>query len=125
MSSLRRRLASSARWSVAIRLVERLIGFGSTLILVRLLAPVDFGVVAMGTAILEILNAVTAFGFTQALIRMPRRAHDAYSTAFTAERHHRCGDRFDLGRVDSVCAALVQRRPCDARSHRFGFQQPG
>lgn len=83
MSSLRRRLASSARWSVAIRLVERVIGFGSTLILVRLLAPVDFGVVAMGTAIQEILSAVTAFGFTQALIRMPRRAHDAYSTAFT------------------------------------------
>jgi PST family polysaccharide transporter len=37
----------------------------------------------MGTAIQAILAGVTAFGFTQALIRMPRHDHNAYSTAFT------------------------------------------
>ena len=68
---------------MSIRVVERVIGFVSTLILARLLAPADFGVVAMGTAIQEILAAITSFGFTQALIRMPRRDHGAYSTAFT------------------------------------------
>ena len=83
MSRLRNRLASGARWTMSVRVVERVIGFVSTLILVRLLAPVDFGVVAMGTAIQEILAAITSFGFTQALIRMPRRDHGAYSTAFT------------------------------------------
>ncbi len=83
MSRLRHRLASGARWTMSIRVVERGIGFVSTLILARLLAPADFGVVAMGTAIQEILAAITSFGFTQALIRMPRRDHGAYSTAFT------------------------------------------
>ena len=83
MSRLRNRLASGARWTMSIRVVERVIGFVSTLILARLLAPADFGVVAMGTAIQEILAAITSFGFTQALIRMPRRDHGAYSTAFT------------------------------------------
>src|SRR4249919_710230 len=83
MSRLRNRLASGARWTMSIRVVERVIGFVSTLILARLLAPADFGVVAMGTAIQEILASITSFGFTQALIRMPRRDHGAYSTAFT------------------------------------------
>ncbi|MET0166059.1 MAG: oligosaccharide flippase family protein [Vicinamibacterales bacterium] len=83
MSRLRHRLASGARWTISVRAIERLIGFASTLILVRLLAPADFGAVAMGTAISEILSAITSFGFTQALIRMPRRDHAAYSTAFT------------------------------------------
>lgn len=83
MASLRIRLATGARWTVSIRVVERVIGFVSTLILARLLAPQDFGVVAMGTAIQEILAAVTSFGFTQALIRMRGRDHAAYSTAFT------------------------------------------
>ena len=83
MSRLRHRLASGARWTISVRAIERLIGFVSTLILVRLLAPADFGAVAMGTAIYEILSAITSFGFTQALIRMPRRDHAAYSTAFT------------------------------------------
>ena len=82
-SSLRSRLASGARWTISIRVVERVIGFVSTLILARLLSPADFGVVAMGTAIQVILSAVTQFGFTQALIRMRRPKRDAYSTAFT------------------------------------------
>ena len=85
MASLRTRLAAGARWTISIRVVERIIGFVSTLILARLLAPQDFGVVAMGTAIHEILAAITAFGFSQALIRMHRRNHAAYSTAFTLQ----------------------------------------
>jgi PST family polysaccharide transporter len=83
MPSLRSRLAAGARWTISIRVVERVIGFVSTLILARLLSPADFGVVAMGTAIQGILSAVTAFGFTQALISMRRPQHDDYSTAFT------------------------------------------
>ncbi len=83
MTSLRHRMASGARWTVSIRVVERVIGFVSTLVLARLLAPADFGVVAMGTAIQGILSSLTEFGFTKALIRMRRPGHEFYSTAFT------------------------------------------
>lgn len=83
MASLRLRMASGARWTVSIRVVERVIGFVSTLVLARLLAPADFGVVAMGTAIQGILSSLTEFGFTKALIRMRRPGHSFYSTAFT------------------------------------------
>ena len=76
-------MASGARWTVSIRVVERVIGFVSTLVLARLLAPQDFGVVAMGTAIQGILSSLTEFGFTKAIIRMQRPQHAHYSTAFT------------------------------------------
>ena len=83
MASLRHRMASGARWTISIRVVERVIGFVSTLVLARLLAPADFGVVAMGTAIQGVLSALTEFGFTKAIIRMQRPQHAHYSTAFT------------------------------------------
>jgi len=76
-------MASGARWTISVRVVERVIGFVSTLVLARLLAPADFGVVAMGTAIQGILAALTEFGFTKAIIRMKRPLHAHYSTAFT------------------------------------------
>jgi O-antigen/teichoic acid export membrane protein len=50
MTSLRARLAVGAQWTISIRVVDRVIGFATTLILARLLVPADFGVVAMGTA---------------------------------------------------------------------------
>jgi PST family polysaccharide transporter len=68
---------------VGVRIVDRTIGLISTLVLVRLLAPGDFGVVAMGTAIQGILATVTEFGFTKAIIRIRRPEHAHYSTAFT------------------------------------------
>jgi lipopolysaccharide exporter len=83
MASLRHRMASGARWTISIRVVERVIGFVSTLVLARLLAPADFGVVAMGTAIQGILATLTEFGFTKAIIRMQRPQHAHYSSAFT------------------------------------------
>src|SRR5512139_673312 len=83
MTSLRARLAIGAQWTISIRIVDRVIGFASTLILARLLAPEDFGVVAMGTAVHGILASFTEFGFTQSLIRIRRPRPDAYSTAFT------------------------------------------
>ena len=81
--SLRARLASGAKWTISIRAVDRMIGLATTLILARLLAPADFGVIAMGTAINGILGSLTELGFTPALIRLRRPDRDAYSTAFT------------------------------------------
>jgi len=83
MTSLRARLAIGAQWTISIRIIDRVIGFATTLILARLLAPADFGVVAMGTAVHGILASLTEFGFTQSLIRIRQPRPDAYSTAFT------------------------------------------
>ncbi len=83
MNSVLARMASGAAWTLGMRVVDRLLGLVSTLVLARLLIPADFGLVAMGTSLLAILNAATEFGFTQALLQRPADDHQAYDTAWS------------------------------------------
>ena len=68
---------------VSARIGMRLIGVVSTLVLVRILSPSDFGIAALATAFYPALDLLTATGFNQAIIRMraPRDVH--YDTAWT------------------------------------------
>ena len=84
-SSLRGKFISGARWTLALRAVDRGLGFLGTLLLARLLTPEDFGLVAMGTAIMAVLMSFTEFGFTQALIQREDAAREAYDTAWTLQ----------------------------------------
>jgi O-antigen/teichoic acid export membrane protein len=83
MTGLGRKIASGASWMVAIRLVDRSLGLVSTIILARLLVPEDFGLVAMGTAVLGLLELASAFGFDIALIRQATVSRSHYDTAWT------------------------------------------
>ncbi len=65
------------------RLGDKGIGLFSTLLLARLLTPADFGLVAMGTAILAILSAATEFGFSQALLQGKPDDLEAFDSAWT------------------------------------------
>ncbi|MDE2229131.1 MAG: lipopolysaccharide biosynthesis protein [Alphaproteobacteria bacterium] len=82
-TSLGRKIARSAVFMVALRGVFRLIGLVSSLILLRLLAPSDFGVVGLVTAALAILEILGELSFEAGLVRMaaPQRIH--YDTAWT------------------------------------------
>lgn len=68
---------------VLAKLAERLLGVASTLILARLLLPEDFGLVAVATAIVAILELLTGFGFDLALIRDRDANRDHYDTAWS------------------------------------------
>ncbi|MDD5330463.1 MAG: lipopolysaccharide biosynthesis protein [Sulfuricella sp.] len=70
-------------WMMLLRLAERSVGLVSTLILARMLAPADFGLVAMAMAVVAMTELMGAFGFDTALIqrRDAKRAH--YDTAWT------------------------------------------
>ena len=76
-------VAIGAALMVALKLIERLIGVVSTIILARLLIPEDFGLVAMAMAVLAILELAGQFGFDHAIIRQnnPPRTH--LDTAWT------------------------------------------
>lgn len=82
-SSLGKSIASSARWTIGLRLAERSIGLISTLILARILLPEDYGLVAMGTAIVGALEAIQAFGFEWAIIQRGTRDRRFLDTAWT------------------------------------------
>lgn len=77
------RMASGAVWMVLAKIVERGLGVVSTLILARLLVPADFGLVAVATAVIAILELLTGFGFDLALIRDQRATRGHYDTAWT------------------------------------------
>jgi hypothetical protein len=48
---------------VVLKLLDRSIGIVSMVILARLLVPADFGLVAMATAIIAIIELLSAFNF--------------------------------------------------------------
>lgn len=78
-----RKLASGAAWMVLFKLAERTLGVISTLILARLLVPADFGLIAMATAFVAMLELLGAFGFDIALIHRQDATRAHYDTAWT------------------------------------------
>lgn len=78
-----RKVAVASAYAVLQRVLLRGLGLANTLILVRLLAPEDFGIVALAATLHATLDQLGQAGIGMALIRMrdPRAAH--YDTAFT------------------------------------------
>ncbi len=81
--AIQRSMAHGAAWMVLFKLLERSLGAISTLILVRLLAPKDFGVVAMATSFIAMAELLSAFGFDVALIQKQDAPEEHYHTAWT------------------------------------------
>lgn len=81
--SLLKKVAAGTLWTIAWRLVTRLLGLASTLILVRVLLPADFGLVALGTSFAQAIEAFSWLGIEEAVIRERSPSQDIYDTAFT------------------------------------------
>jgi len=81
--NLKQKIAAGASWMLAFKLVERTLGLVSTLILARLLAPADFGIVAMALSFIFMAEALTAFGFDVSLIQKPEASVEDYNTAWS------------------------------------------
>jgi lipopolysaccharide exporter len=81
--SVRRRMARGFGWMVAARWCIRSIGLVSTVILARLLAPTDFGLVAMGTVALALVRVFADSGQVLAIIRHPDPTPEHFDTAWT------------------------------------------
>lgn len=82
-ASVEGRMARGALWMLLFKFIERSLGFISTLILVRLLAPADFGLVAMAMSFIAMAELLAAFGFDIALIQNQNATEDLYHTAWT------------------------------------------
>lgn len=77
------RTARGAGWVMAWRLGLRALGLISTLILVRLLAPADFGLIALATGFAQTIDGMMAIGADEAAIRERNATRDVYDTTFT------------------------------------------
>jgi O-antigen/teichoic acid export membrane protein len=77
------RTMRGAGWVVAWRMVTRTLGLVSTLVLVRLLAPEDFGLVALATSFAVALDVCLSIGVEDQIVRTPDPRPALYNTAFT------------------------------------------
>jgi lipopolysaccharide exporter len=75
--------AKGAGWVIGFRVTTRLLGLASTLTLVRLLVPGDFGIVALATSFAQTVDAVSNLSVHEALIRERAPDRPMYDTAFT------------------------------------------
>lgn len=83
MDDVSRKMARGAAWMMAVRLADRGLGLVSTMILARLLVPQDFGLIAMATALLGMIEIMSAFSFDLALIQNQNAERRHYDTAWT------------------------------------------
>ncbi len=70
---------------MAIRWGVRAIGLVSTMVLARLLVPADFGLVAIATSLIAILNTVTELGARSATIRQEKVSQEFLDTVLTLQ----------------------------------------
>jgi len=82
-ATLSARVARSAGWIFGARLVMGLFGFLNTIIVARILAPEDFGVIAIGLTTMQILVNVSDIGVSQAVIRFRDASRADLDTLFT------------------------------------------
>jgi O-antigen/teichoic acid export membrane protein len=82
-SSILAKTAKGTGWTMGWRMATRLLGLVNTLILVRLLTPADFGLVALGTTFANALDAFAMLGLEDALLREKAFSREAYDSGFT------------------------------------------
>lgn len=82
-ASTEQKVAKGVGWIVAWRMVSRNLGLLSTLLLVRLLAPADFGLVALAASLIATIDQLSTLGAADALIRARDPSREMYDTAFT------------------------------------------
>lgn len=83
VENVQRKMATGAVWMLLFKCLERGLGLISTLILVRLLAPEDFGIVAMAMTFIVMAEMLTTFGFDLAIIQNQNATERHYSTGWT------------------------------------------
>jgi lipopolysaccharide exporter len=77
------RTVRGAGWVIAWRLGVRVLGLISTLILVRLLVPADFGLLALAASFAQTIDGMMTIGTEEAVIRQPSPDRNVYDTAWT------------------------------------------
>ena len=76
-------IATGALWMVLAKLLEKSLGLISSLFLVRLLDPADFGIVAMAMSLIALLELFSAFGLDSVLIQQRAATAVHFHTAWT------------------------------------------
>jgi len=83
MTSLKHKTVSGIKWTMAASIAQRILSFGTTVILARVLSPADFGLFTLAFVMVDGFSIFKSLGFDSALVR--RKVDDigkACNTAF-------------------------------------------
>ncbi len=83
VTGLRASVILGTAWAVALRWFIRLIGIANVAIVARILAPADFGLLAMATLVIGLIEMWLAFGVDSALIQNADADREDFDTAWT------------------------------------------
>nr|WP_136251734.1 oligosaccharide flippase family protein [Ningiella ruwaisensis] len=83
MTNLKQKTIKSSGFALALRFVERSLGFVSLLILARLLVPEDFGIVAIASSIVFLCDVLSETGGKQYIIQKDEVDDEDLNTAWT------------------------------------------
>lgn len=83
MNDLNKNIAIGTLWLLSLKFLVRGMGIISTLLLVRLLAPEDFGLNAIAMSIFSFIEIFSRFGFDTVLIQKQNVSRSHYDTAWT------------------------------------------
>lgn len=81
--SVNKQIAKGAAWMVGFKMVDNALGLVSTLVLARMLAPADFGLVAMCMVLMGAMTLLMSFSFDIQLIQNPNAGREHFDTAWT------------------------------------------
>jgi len=82
-ASLTARVARGAAWIFGAGVAARLLGALNTIIVARLLAPEDIGIVATATVAMQLLQGISDIGVSQAVVKFRDADSDDLNTLFT------------------------------------------
>ncbi|CAN7728692.1 lipopolysaccharide biosynthesis protein [Pseudorhodoferax sp. LjRoot39] len=83
MNDIKHRLVKGTAWLSLARVIINALSILSTFVLARLLAPEDFGLVALGTTLMLLVTEVTELSLAQALVRHADPTREHFDTAWT------------------------------------------
>ena len=69
--SLRAQVISGFRWVAGMRLISQVFAWAVTIVVIRLLSPTDYGLLAMATVFIEFFTMIAEFGIGAALVQAP------------------------------------------------------
>lgn len=81
-SSLRDRVRSAVFWRSGSQILAQLIAWTSTFLVIRLLHPEDYGLVAMASVVLAFLSLMNGYGFASSLIQRATVTRQAIRQVF-------------------------------------------
>ena len=68
-ASLRDQVRSAVIWRSGTQIFGQLVAWASTFMVIRILAPADYGLYAMSAVVLSLLNLMNGYGLANALIQ--------------------------------------------------------